>query len=228
MAFNLEQVVPWGRSFDEYRAMFDLSDMDLEGRILGCGDGPAAFNAELTRRGGRIVSLDPLYQYEAEAIRRRLNETYSDVMAQTRENAGEFVWSHIPSVEELGKIRMAAMEDFLSDYNLGKEQGRYVKGELPQLPFQYGDFDLALCSHLLFLYGEQLSEAFHVASIRELCRVAGEVRLFPLLELGSRPSRHLEPVALQLAGFGYDVRIVRVSYEFQRGGHDMMVVKRGD
>jgi hypothetical protein len=36
--FTLQQVVPWGRSFDEYRAMFALTDVDLEGRIFGCGD----------------------------------------------------------------------------------------------------------------------------------------------------------------------------------------------
>ena len=41
------------------------------------------------------------------------------------------------------------------------------------------EFDLALCSHLLFLYSEQLTADFHLASIRELCRVAGEVRVFP-------------------------------------------------
>lgn len=45
-------------------------------------------------------------------------------------------------------------------------------------------FDLAVCSHLLFLYSEHLSEDFHVESIKELCRVAGEARIFPLLELG--------------------------------------------
>jgi hypothetical protein len=39
--FTLETVVPWGRSFDEYRRMFALSDDALQGRILGCADGPA-------------------------------------------------------------------------------------------------------------------------------------------------------------------------------------------
>ena len=48
--FTLDQVVPWGRSFDEYRAMFAMTDMDLTGRILGCGDGPASFNREATRQ----------------------------------------------------------------------------------------------------------------------------------------------------------------------------------
>jgi hypothetical protein len=60
--FTLEQVVPWGRSFEEYRAMFALSDADLEGRVLGCGDGPASFNAVATQRGANVVSCDPIYR----------------------------------------------------------------------------------------------------------------------------------------------------------------------
>ena len=64
MSFTLESVVPWGRSFDEYIAMFSLSDSELQGRILGCGDGPAAFNALLSRRGGRVLSVDPLTAFQ--------------------------------------------------------------------------------------------------------------------------------------------------------------------
>lgn len=69
MAFTLDQVVPWGRSYDEYVAMFALDDADLQRRILGCGDGPASFNAVLSRRGGNVVSVDPLYQYSGGEIR---------------------------------------------------------------------------------------------------------------------------------------------------------------
>ena len=32
--FTLDQVVPWGQSFEEYRCMFALSDADLQLRIL--------------------------------------------------------------------------------------------------------------------------------------------------------------------------------------------------
>jgi len=32
--FILDRVVPWGRSFEEYRRMFALSDADLQLRIL--------------------------------------------------------------------------------------------------------------------------------------------------------------------------------------------------
>ena len=59
MGFTLDKVVPWGRSYDEYVSMFGLTENDLALRILGCGDGPAAFNSELCKRGGNVVSVDP-------------------------------------------------------------------------------------------------------------------------------------------------------------------------
>ncbi len=225
MSFTMKDVVPWGRSFEEYIAMFALTDADLQGRILGCGDGPASFNAVLTNRGGRVVSVDPLYRFSRDEIRRRIAETCAEVMEQTRKNVNEFVWRDIKSVDELERVRMAAMEEFLSDYPLGLSQGRYVEGELPHLPFADGKFQLAVCSHLLFLYSEQLSEDVHVASIRELCRVADEARIFPLLELGARTSRRLPSVTARLRAEGYRVAVVSVPYEFQRGGNQMMRVR---
>jgi SAM-dependent methyltransferase len=226
MGFALEDIVPWGRSFAEYVAMFALSPVDLQGRILGCGDGPASFNALLARQGGRVVSVDPLYRFSAEEVRRRIQETFPQVLEQTRRNMHEFTWTSIKSVEELGQRRMAAMAEFLADFLQGKEQGRYMDGELPHLMFADQEFDLALCSHLLFLYSEQLTADFHLASIRELCRVAREVRVFPLLELGARTSRHLPAVVAGLTAGGYSVAIVPVPYEFQRGGKQMMKISR--
>jgi len=69
MAFQLKDIVPWGRSFPEYVAMFALSDDDLAKPILGCGDGPASFKPELTRWGGKIISVDPLYAYGVDEIK---------------------------------------------------------------------------------------------------------------------------------------------------------------
>ncbi|WP_243357999.1 hypothetical protein [Fundidesulfovibrio terrae] len=224
MAFRLEDIVPWGRSFDEYAAMFALGPGDLEKRILGCGDGPAAFNATLTARGGSVVSADPVYGFPAGDIARRLDEVFDVVLEQTRRNREEFVWTHVRSVEELGRIRMQAMRCFLEDFERGKQEGRYVSAELPVLPFDDARFDLALVSHLLFLYSAHLDLDFHVNSLRELCRVSSEVRVFPLLELGSVRSRHLEAVLSRLASEGYAVEIERVGYEFQRGGNEMLRV----
>lgn len=224
MAFRLEDIVPWGRSFDEYAAMFALGPGDLAKRILGCGDGPAAFNATLTGRGGSVVSADPVYGFPAADIAKRLDDVFDVVLEQTRQNREEFVWTHIRSVEELGRIRMQAMRCFLEDFEGGKREGRYLPAELPVLPFDDARFDLALVSHLLFLYSAHLDLDFHVNSLRELCRVSSEVRVFPLLELGAVRSRHLEEVVTRLASEGYTVEIERVGYEFQRGGDEMLRV----
>ena len=223
MSFTLEKVVPWGRSFEEYVSMFCLSKNDLNLRILGCGDGPASFNAELTHRGGNIISTDPLYQFSASEIKTRIKATYHLVLEQTKKNQAEFLWKQIKTIEELGCVRMAAMAKFLEDYPHGRE--RYVTGELPWLPFSDNAFDMALCSHFLFLYSEQYSSQFHVQSIIELCRVAREVRIFPVLELGTKRSRHLESVIKELNQKGYQCVLKKVNYEFQKGGNQMLYVK---
>jgi len=223
--FTLDQVVPWGRSFDEYRAMFGMTDADLAGRILDCGGGPASFNAGATRRGTSVVSCDPIYRWGADALRGRIDQTYERVLEQTRQNRDEFMWESIPSVDELGRVRMAAMREFLADYADGVVLGRYIDAELPSLPFDDGAFDVALCSHLLFLYSNQLGEAFHHVAVLELCRVAREVRVFPLLALGGAPSPFVEGCASLLRESGHDVSLERVPYEFQRGGNQMMRVR---
>lgn len=161
MAFQLKEIVPWGRSFAEYVAMFALSEDDLAKPILGCGDGPAGFNAELTRRGGTVVSVDPLYTYDEDDISRRIAETFDDVMQETRRNMHEFVWRHIRSIDELGEVRIKAMRDFLSDYRQGKIDGRYRPESAPILSLPDGAFDLGVCSLFLFLYSDHLNLNFH-------------------------------------------------------------------
>jgi hypothetical protein len=219
--FTLDQVVPWGRSFEEYRRMFALSDADLQLRILGCADGPASFNAESARRGTAVVSIDPLYRLDSSTIRDRITATYDQMLEQAQRNSQQFVWDTIGSVEELGRVRMQAMQAFLDDYDLGKRQGRYVDAELPSVALPNKSFDLAVCSHFLFLYTEQLSETFHRCATRELCRLAYEVRIFPLLALDGRPSPYIATIVDHLRDC-CEVSIETVPYEFQRGGNQMM------
>jgi len=226
MSFELKEIVPWGRSFQEYVDMFALSEEDLGKPILGCGDGPSSFNAELTKRGGTVVSIDPLYAFRADDIRKRIDETFEDVMSQTSQNRNEFVWEHIRSVDELGKMRMAAMHDFLSDYPQGRTDGRYLPESAPVLRFAEDSFGLALSSHFLFLYSDHLDLTFHIDAIAELCRVCGETRVFPLLQLGAVPSPHVQPVTEHLRVEGYEVTQVEVPYEFQRGGNQMLRIRR--
>ena len=225
MGVTLDKVVPWGRSYDEYVSMFGLSEDDLTLRILGCGDGPAAFNSLLTECSGSVVSVDPIYAFDAAQIRTRVAEAYDIVMTQARKNQDDYVWEAIPSVEQLGSIRMSAMENFLADFDTGKQEGRYIAGELPSLPFDNGQYDIALSSHFLFLYSAQLSAEFHLQALQEMLRVSREVRVFPLLTLDGTPSPYLHLVNGRFEKNGFDVKIKRVPYEFQRGGNEMLVIK---
>ena len=204
--------------------MFSLSPEERSQKILGCGDGPASFNSVLTKAGGSVVSVDPIYAFRPEQIQARIDATSTLVLEQTQKNRDNFVWDTISSVAKLGRLRMSAMEAFLQDFAHGRKTGRYLAAELPRLPFKDKSFDLALCSHLLFLHSVQLSEIFHLDSIRELCRIANRVKIFPLLELNARKSHHLPAVTTQLEKEDVRVSVTRVAYEFQKGGNEMLEI----
>lgn len=223
MPIQYKDILPWGRSFDEYARMFDLTAPELRLPILGCGDGPASFNVECNRDGGRVTSIDPLYRFSRDAIERRITETYDEVMQQTGANQEKFIWDVIPSLEALGRIRMESMWRFLASYEEDKLQGRYIPGELPALPFADQTFDLALSSHFLFLYTDYLTFEFHVSAICEMLRVAREVRIFPLLDMNAKESRYLRGVLDNFQKYNPEIRAV--NYEFQRGGNRMLVLR---
>lgn len=165
-------------SLDDYCRMFALSDADRRLSILGCGDGPSSFNAEGTAQGMRIVSVDPLYRFRAGEIRDHIAAAARDVTATGL---------------------------FLADYELGIQQGRYVTGDPSDLPFHDSCYDLALCSHQLFVNSEQLNLAFHLKALKELTRIAEEVRIVPTLEYSGIESRHLGAVMMALPRMGFQV-----------------------
>ncbi len=226
MPFALKEIVHWGRSFEEYVRMFALSEEDLGKRILGCGDGPASFNARLTRSGGAAVSIDPIYPFSPAEIQARIDEVAPEILRQLTDNAEDYVWNTIASPEELGRIRMEAMRDFLADFPEGKQDGRYIEGELPKLPFANDRFDLALSSHVLLLYDDHLSADFHERAVREMLRVAPEVRIFPTLSLAGKPSRHLQTLSGISHSEGWFFEVRKADYEFQRGADEMVVIRR--
>jgi hypothetical protein len=223
---KLEEVVPWGRNLAEYRSMFSLSEIDLNAKILGCGDGPASFNAEMTELGYSVMSIDPIYQFSTAQIEQRVRATYEPVISQVKQNFNHYIWKNFRDADDLGKARLDAMEKFLVGYESGKIAGRYLHQSLPNLKFSDDRFELCLCSHLLFLYSEQLSLDFHIASIHELLRIAPEVRIFPLIKLDGESSPYLELVLEDLSNKGFNVRVQSVDYEFQKGGNQMLRIIR--
>lgn len=222
MDFHYKDIVPWGRSYDEYLDMFNLSENDLARDIVGIGDGPASFNFWMYQRETPIVSVDPIYRYSEAELRQRIQETSENVIAQARQNQDKFVWTKFSSVDELAEVRMQAMDAFCRDFERGKQQGRYIDASLPNLPFPDGHFDLVLSAHLLFFYSANRDLAFHLDAVRELLRIGTEVRIFPIVDVNSNPSPFLSPVIDTLEKEGIACSVERVPYHFQKTGNEML------
>ncbi len=219
----LDRVVPFGRSKAEYELMFALSDRDRHKSIIGIGDGPASFNAEMTAAGYQVISVDPIYQFTGSEIKSRFDACIDGIIEQVRNTPNNWNWSYHKSPDDLRNNREKAIAMFLKDYDQGKSEGRYINAELPKLDFGDRQFKIALCSHFLFLYHDHLSFEFHLASVRELCRIAEEVRIFPLLTLAQVRSPYVEKICDILANEGITSEIIQVSYEMQKGGNQAIV-----
>ena len=225
MVVKLEKVVPFGRSLDEYTKMFDLSSEDLQKRILGVGDGPASFNAEGTAKGYKIISIDPIYQFSGAEIKHRFDAVVDNIIDQIIATPNNWVWNYHKNPQELKASRIKALEGFIQDYSQGKQEGRYLAQELPKLDFSDRSYDLALCSHFLFLYSEQCDYDFHLAAIKEMLRISKEVRIFPLLTLMQEVSPYLDDAIAHFNSLGYSTSMVKVPYELQPGANKMLVIR---
>jgi hypothetical protein len=211
---------------EEYSLMFRLSQSDLRRRILGCGDGPASFNAEMANQGVAVVSCDPIYLLKSDEIQDRFEASIAPVMAQVYAHPGNYVWAYHRNPDELLRRRRQVMRTFAGDFRAGAAEGRYVAAALPDLPFPDKAFDLAICSHFLFLYSNALDFEFHRESVLELCRVAEEVRIFPLTALDCEPSAHVPRLAEALRCTQQKVEVEAVDYQFQRNGNAMMRISQ--
>lgn len=219
---QLDHVVPFGRSLDEYIHMFSLDERDFSKRILSVADGPASFNAEGTAKGYHIQSCDPLYAFSGVEIRDRFYAVLDDIITQIKNTPDSWVWTYHKSAASLRENRISVAEKFYADYETGKAAGRYSVGELPNLDYKNNSYDLSLSSHFLFLYSDQFDTDFHISAICEMLRVSQEVRIFPLLTLNQTKSHHLAPVITRLREIGHRCSIEKVSYELQPGGNEML------
>ena len=226
MAVEFDKIVPWGRSRREYELMFSLTAADLSGGVLDCGGGPASFTAELAAAGQRVTAVDPVYTFSGAEIRACFDDVVGPMLTQIRATPDDWTWGYHRDPEDLLANRQAALEGFLADYEAGLRERRYLAAGLPGLPFADGSFGLAVSSHLLFLYSHLRSEEFHIQAVREMCRVAREARIFPILTLSRQPSPYLAAVQSALAADGFRSEVVRVNYELQRGGNQMLRVFR--
>jgi Methyltransferase domain len=212
------------RSYVEYKAMFDLSE--LPASVLDCSAGGSGFAAEAAARGVDVVAVDPVYELPAAELTDVVRRSLPAAAGIVDEHADHFVWHWYGSPERKEDLRVEAADRFLTD--LAESPERYVAGSLPELPFEDGRFDLVLCSHLLFTWADQFGRDWHLASLRELIRVSrAEVRVFPLVLQGAgEPAPFLPELLERLAEDGVRHEIRKVPYEFQQGADEMLVLTR--
>jgi hypothetical protein len=223
---KFEPIVPWGRSLNEYRLMFDLSDADLNANILGGGDGPSSFNSEMTAAGRRVTSVDPIYAFPKQEIHQRVAESYAQIISQVNRDTEPYAWDYFRDLSHLGEVGLEATTRFFDDFEAGVAAQRYRPETMSHLSFPDRHFQLAISSHYLFFYGEQFTLEFHVEAIQELLRVADEVRIFPLLDVECKRCPYVGFVWNHFTANGFAVDLKNVDYEFQQGGNQMMRIRR--
>lgn len=215
-------LVFWGHHVDEYREMFDLKESDLTGKILEFGSGPSAVNAELAGIAQQRISCDPLFNLDYDTLKAKSGLVFANMVEKMIENPGHYDFSNYTGQDAFFEHRQAGMVTFFSDYNQGKQEGRYVGINDIQLPFEDFSFDLALSSHYLFSQLEDQTIEFHVALLQELARVAREVRIFPLIDGHEKPSPLLGPVLLALQQAHYGTEIRAVPYHLEPQGNALL------
>lgn len=215
-----------GRTFDEYCRMFDLERDSFEGQtILDCPSGADSFVATAYESGASVTGVDMMYSQPPTELQQRCQEDYEAVAAQLAEKSDLFNWKFYGDIEGRTKLLKEAYETFISDYVKGRKQGRYLYGELPTLPFAPNSFSLVLSAHFLFLYGDRLDYEFHLATLRELIRVATEqVRIFPLVGLDTEQYPRLDDLLREVTEDGHQVAVENVPFEFQQGADEMLVI----
>lgn len=203
--------VLWGHHVSEYKEMFDVSDAALEANLLEYGCGASAVNAELHQAGTTVVSIDPLFALSKPELVQQVNQDFDERVQQVLADQAQFNVESYGGMDAFLATRRAGMDVFFADYNAGIEEGRYKALLDGTLPFENFSFDLALSSHYLFANAADNAVVHHLETIKELARVAKEVRIFPLIERAGTPSELLGPVllGLQQASFGTEVREVR-------------------
>jgi hypothetical protein len=121
------------------------------------------------------------------------------------------------------------LQQFLIDYPTGIKDKRYIRAELPKLPFEDKSFDLLLSGHFVFTYSHKFDFPFILSSILELYRVSSrEVRIYPLQKSSSQPYEQMTELLFALEKSRIKFDIVPVPFEFQRGSNKMLLLRRSD
>lgn len=216
----MRKLVLWGHQPTDYEEMFGLSSDDLQKKILEFGSGPSAINSRLPQ----VVSADPLFVLDKDTLFSKTSLLFAQMLEEVQQNQERYDFSAHGGLERLVWQRKKGLASFFADYEMGLEEKRYVPVRDCTLPFSDFQFDFALSSHYLFAGLDNQTVDFHVQLIKELARVAKEVRIFPIIDRYGNSSEFLGPVLLALQNSNYGAELKEVQYSLQSAGNAMLRV----
>lgn len=213
----------WIHGLEEYEQMFDLQEADYRKSILDFPGSISSFNAEVYQKVHRVVSGDAIYGMSMEAMQDYAQKLLKLNCDYLTDNADAVLKLGAAALEPIFKMWRANADIFLEDYMTGKKQARYQQVLMPNLPYANHEFQLALCSDYVFNRHVQ-NDCRPDQVVAELCRVAEEVRIFPLLTEAGEVSEWLGPLMLDLQNRNHGIEIRQVPFENVKGGNAMLRV----
>lgn len=211
-------ILSWVHSLENYKHMFALTDRDLQQSILEYPASISSFNAEMHKRGHDVTSVDPHYDLTPLDMSKHADNIIQNLVTNLHHYVSLIQDKSEKTQDNILSAWNHYAQIFVADYSDGKLEGRYRAGALPKLPFCDFEFELALYSDLLFRSkGTSPGE-----TVAELCRVAHEVRVFPLLNEHGEVSSTLGRVMLNLQQANFGIEIREVPYKLQKGSNAML------
>ncbi|AGK96919.1 hypothetical protein [Clostridium pasteurianum] len=222
---ELEDFVLIGRTFEEYYRMFHLESIDKNEKILDVASGVSSFCSEANAKGYNVTAADRVYRFNPEEIEEKCSKDLKETMEKLTSIKALYKWDFFKDIEQLKNHRERAYRGFIKDFKLYRDD-RYIISEFPSNNFKENQFDVSLISHFLFLYDEHMNYEFHKQIINEVIRITRkEIRIFPIANLKAQRSPFIEKFMGDKAFNNYEINIVKVNYEFIKGGNEMLVVK---
>ncbi len=226
---ELDRVAFYGRTLSEYQLFFDLTIEDLEkyDKIIDCPSGASSFVAEInnitSNSEKKIIGCDPLFDKSLEYLKRKGEEDIYYVIEKVKSSFNLYNWDYYKTLDNLRDQRTLALARFASDYNQGKKEERYIKAELPKLPFENESFDLVLSGHFLFTYANKFDFEFHKESLLELFRIcAKEVRIYPIQQRMLQSYSNMKELILVFDELDIKYEFLPVPFEFQKGSNKIL------
>jgi len=107
-----------------------------------------AFNAEATKLGGKVTSIDPIYQFSATEIMKRFYEVVDNIIDQVK--LQPVMWSYHKSPEDLRTIEFEPSMNSLTIMTRESKKEGIALEDKPSIQKKQVRYSLMLT--LLFLY----------------------------------------------------------------------------